>query len=227
MRLECKRQWTWEVAWCSELLKKPFLQLFLQLFDLIVQNIEAVITAICWCLSNFILFGCLSPMVDVARSINFGACPSFHPWPTIFHFSRYHPFHFLNNVVLFPLWIFSSLLRKNCFSFRFCPKSTPHTPPIWTTCTTFLRRRSSKFERQFMTKTSICNIYHTIYIPPKKQLKVQINANYLEEIVSFIDQKCTSWKCDKKILAGPSPPHLDKIQKNSIFFSGERPLELS
>ena len=128
MRLECKRQWTWEVAWCSELLKKPFLQLFLQLFDLIVQNIEAVITAICWCLSNFILFGCLSPMVDVARSINFGACPSFHPWPTIFHFSRYHPFHFLNNVVLFPLWIFSSLLRKNCFSFRFV-QSPPPTPP--------------------------------------------------------------------------------------------------
>ena len=68
----------------------------------IVQNIEAVITAICWCLSNFILFGCLSPLVDVARSIHFGARPSFHPWPTIFHFSRYLLFHFLNNVVLFP-----------------------------------------------------------------------------------------------------------------------------
>ena len=48
----------------------------------------------------------------------------------------------------------------------------------------------------------------------------------LEEIDSFSDQKCTSWKCDKKFGQGPpgrsSPPHLDKIQKNSrfILFSG-------
>ena len=34
---------------------------------------------------------------------------------------------------------------------------------------------------------------------------------------SFIDQKCTFWKCAKKIVPDPSPhPHLDKIQKKAL-----------
>ena len=61
---------------------------------------------------------------------------------------------------------------------------------------------------------------YTIHIQPKKQFKVQI-IGILEEIGSFIDQKCTSWKCEKNL--GRAPPHLDKILKNSSTFSGERP----
>ena len=38
----------------------------------------------------------------------------------------------------------------------------------------------------------------------KKQFKVQI-IGILEEADSFIDQKRTSWKCDKKFGEGPSP----------------------
>ena len=52
--------------------------------------------------------------------------------------------------------------------------------------------------------------------------KVQI-IGILEEIDSFYWPKLHLWKGDKKIGQGPPPPHLDKIQKNSSFFSGTLP----
>ena len=53
------------------------------------------------------------------------------------------------------------ILRKNCCSFGFCPYYLPPPlPPIWTTCTTFFRRRNSRFESQFRTR----NTTYTIYI---------------------------------------------------------------
>ena len=42
----------------------------------------------------------------------------------------------------------------------------------------------------------------------------------------FIDQKCTYEKIPKKLgMPPPPPPHLDKIQKNSSFFSWRLPLD--
>ena len=68
----------------------------------------------------------------------------------------------------------------------------------------------------------ILYVLYIIYVQPKTKFKVQI-ISILEEIDSFIDQKCTSWKCAKK-WAEPSPlPHLDKIQKKASFFSAECP----
>ena len=61
-----------------------------------------------------------------------------------------------------------------------------------------------------------------IYIQPKKQFKVQI-IGILEEIDSFYWPKMHLWKGAKKIGQSLSPPHLEKIQKNSSFFSGCRP----
>ena len=61
-------------------------------------------------------------------------------------------------------------------------------------------------------------ILSKIPLQPKKQFKVQI-VGILEEVGSSIDQKCTSWKCDKKIEQGSPPaPYLDEIQKNSSIF---------
>ena len=60
---------------------------------------------------------------------------------------------------------------------------------------------------------------------PKKQFKVQI-IDILEEKDSFYWLKMDLWKGAKK-LGGPSPPpHLEKIQKNSSFSSGARPIWL-
>ena len=56
---------------------------------------------------------------------------------------------------------------------------------------------------------------------PKKQLKVQI-IGILEKIDSFYWPKMHLWKGDKKLGRAP-PPHLDKIQKNSNFFSWNLP----
>ena len=60
---------------------------------------------------------------------------------------------------------------------------------------------------------------------PKKQLKVQY-IGIFEEIDSFYWPKMHLWKCAKKFGQGAPPPHLDKIRKNSNFFSGNLPLYL-
>ena len=60
-------------------------------------------------------------------------------------------------------------------------------------------------------------------IQPKKQFKVQI-IGIFEEIASFYWPKMHLRKGDKKFGQGPPPPDLDKVQKNSSFFSGCRPL---
>ena len=52
----------------------------------------------------------------------------------------------------------------------------------------------------------------------KKQFKVQI-ISILEEIDSFIDQKCTSLECGKKIKKGRPPLSVGEIPKDGIFFS--------
>ena len=59
----------------------------------------------------------------------------------------------------------------------------------------------------------------------QKQFKVQI-IGILEEIDSFYWPKMHLWKGDKKYWQGPSPPlDLDKIHKNSSFFSWRLPFE--
>ena len=56
-----------------------------------------------------------------------------------------------------------------------------------------------------------------------QQFKVQI-IGFLEEIDSSFWAKMHLWEGAKNFGQGPSPPpHLDKIQKNSYFFSGNRP----
>ena len=53
----------------------------------------------------------------------------------------------------------------------------------------------------------------------KNSLEFKLLAFWRENKNTFIDQKCTYEKVTK-IWAGPSPtpPQLEKIQKNSIFF---------
>ena len=79
----------------------------------------------------------------------------------------------------------------------------PPLPPIRKTCTTFFRRRNSRFESQCRTQNTI---YYIIYCicTTLKQFKGQI-IGILEEKDSFIDQKCTSWKFAKKLGQGPPP----------------------
>ena len=65
-----------------------------------------------------------------------------------------------------------------------------------------------------------------IYIQTKtkKQFKVQI-IGILEEIDPFYLPKLHLWKGEKNYgRALPPPPHFDKIQENSSFFLGNRPL---
>ena len=64
-------------------------------------------------------------------------------------------------------------------------------------------------------------------VQPKKQFKIQI-IGILEEKAPFIGQKCIYEKVTKNLGRAhpPSPPNLDKIQKNSYIFSGDLPLEV-
>ena len=54
----------------------------------------------------------------------------------------------------------------------------------------------------------------------KKQFKVQI-IGILEEILSFIDQKCTSWKCDKNLGRALPPPSFGQNPKEQPLFVRE------
>ena len=72
--------------------------------------------------------------------------------------------------------------------------------------------RNSRFESRF----------RTMYIQPKKKFKAQI-IGILEEIHSLYWPPHVK-RCPKNC-ARP-PPHLDKIQKNAFFFSGERPFRV-
>ena len=91
--------------------------------------------------------------------------------------------------------------EKTAFLLDFVQSPTP-TPPQFGQ----LVQLFSDVEVQDLKDSLWLEPAYVIYMPPKKQLKVQINANYLEEIGSFIDQKCTSWKCDKKFGQGLPPP---------------------
>ena len=56
----------------------------------------------------------------------------------------------------------------------------------------------------------------------KKQFKVRI-ISILQEIDSFIDQKCTSWKCDKKFGQGPPPSFGQNPKEQQYFFQENVP----
>ena len=75
--------------------------------------------------------------------------------------------------------------EKNVF-FRALPESPKPPPmtPIRATWSSFFGSRNSRFESQFRTKNTICTIYYTVYMQPKKQLKVQY-IGIFEEIDSF------------------------------------------
>ena len=58
-----------------------------------------------------------------------------------------------------------------------------------------------------------------IYIQPKENsLKFKLLAFWRKQ-TSFIDQKITNEKVTKNLGRALLPPHLDKIRKNSSFFS--------
>ena len=103
------------------------------------------------------------------------------------------------------MWRKCHLLRegvngKKTFSFGHCPNplnSPPPITPIRATWSSFFGSQNSRFEIQFWTKTTIYTIQYTVYMQPKKQLKVQY-IGIFEEIDLFIGQKCTSWKRAKK-----------------------------
>ena len=76
--------------------------------------------------------------------------------------------------------------KKNVF-FRALPelpKTPPPMTPIRATWSSFFRSRNSRFESQFRTKNTISTIWYTVYMQPKKQLKVQY-IGIFEEIDSF------------------------------------------
>ena len=56
--------------------------------------------------------------------------------------------------------------------------------PIRATWSSFFGSQNSRFESQFRTKTTIYTIQYTVYMQPKKQLKVQC-IGIFEEIDSF------------------------------------------
>ena len=77
-------------------------------------------------------------------------------------------------------------IEKNVF-FRALPqlpKPPPPMTPIWATWSSFFGRQDSRFESQFRTKNTIYTICYTVYMQPKKQLKVQY-IGIFEEIDSF------------------------------------------
>ena len=81
----------------------------------------------------------------------------------------------------------SGQLKKNV-SFRALPelpkKKPPPMTPIRATWSFFFGSQNSRFESQFRTKTTIYTIQYTVYMQPKKQLKVQY-IGIFEEIDSF------------------------------------------
>ena len=54
----------------------------------------------------------------------------------------------------------------------------------WGNLVLFFGSQNSRFESQFRTKTTIYTIQYTVYMQPKKQLKVQY-IGIFEEIDSF------------------------------------------
>ena len=60
----------------------------------------------------------------------------------------------------------------------------PPMAPIRATWSSFFGSQNSRFESQFRTKTTIYTIQYTVYMQPKKQLKVQY-IGIFEEIDSF------------------------------------------
>ena len=76
-------------------------------------------------------------------------------------------------------------MEKNVF-FRALPESPnpPPLTPIRATWSFFFGSQNSRFESQLRTKTTIYTIQYSVYMQPKKQLKVQY-IGIFEEIDSF------------------------------------------
>ena len=75
---------------------------------------------------------------------------------------------------------------KKTFSFGHCPNhlNPPPPDPNSGNLVLFFGSQNSRFESQFRTKTTIYTIQYTVYMQPKKQLKVQY-IGIFEEIDSF------------------------------------------
>ena len=85
--------------------------------------------------------------------------------------------------------------------------------PIRATWSSFFGSRNSRFESQFRTKNTIYTIWYTVYMQPKKQLKVQY-IGIFEEIDSFY------WPKMHVLKKGMGrPPPLIRAMPERIFFS--------
>ena len=81
------------------------------------------------------------------------------------------------------MYMYKGRPQKNVF-FRALPPPRPPPTPIRATWSSFSGSQNSRFESQFRTKTTIYTIQYTVYMQPKKQLKVQY-IGIFEEIDSL------------------------------------------
>ena len=90
--------------------------------------------------------------------------------------------------------------------------------PIRATWSSFFGSRNSRFESQFRTKNTIYTIWYTVYMQPKKQLKVQY-ISIFEEVDSFYWTKMHFLKKGPKIRAwvDPPPPHSGNARNKTFF----------
>ena len=82
------------------------------------------------------------------------------------------------------------------------------------------------YPKFFLNKGRILTLWVMYTYNLKNSLKFKLLA-FWRKWTPFIDQNCTYEKEPKEFRHGPPPPpppHLDKIQKNSSFFSGRLPL---
>ena len=103
------------------------------------------------------------------------------------------------------------------FSFGHCPNhlTPPPLTPIRATWSFFFGSQNSRFESQFRTKNTIYTIWYTVYMQPKKQLKVQY-IGIFEEIDSFYWPKVHFLKKGQKIRAWVDP-HSGNARKKTFF----------
>ena len=118
------------------------------------------------------------------------------------------------------------LLRKKLLFFWILSKLHSPRPPspqfgqlvqfFWTPKTFIISNIQMTYYPKFFLKKAEYLLWGS-FTQPKEQFKVQI-IGILEEKDPFYWPKMHVWKGDKKFGQGP-PPHLNKIQKNSNFFS--------
>ena len=118
--------------------------------------------------------------------------------------------------------------KKNVF-FRALPElpNPPPLTPIWATWSFFFGSQNSRFESQFRTKNTIYTIWYTVYMQPKKQLKVQY-IGIFEEIDSFYWPKMHFLKRGPKNSGMGRPPPIIRAmpERKRFFFHWGLPLAL-